>query len=108
MLLHPDYLLRKMQPRLLEGLREVANIGVSAPDKKQASGLQCPSNIAEPGKQQPVELGISDEVAGQRTVLGPQLLPGGFGLCRMPSQVERLMVLETLYPAGSVVEFPLR
>src|SRR5262245_20873339 len=54
-LLHPNKLLRVVQSRLLECLGEVADIGVSSPDKKQAPGLERPSDVSEPGAHKLVE-----------------------------------------------------
>jgi hypothetical protein len=72
-LLDPDDRLAGVEPGTGEGGWVVGHVGVAAPDVEGAAGAQDPRGVAVPGREALGELGVADEVALERAVLGAQL-----------------------------------
>jgi hypothetical protein len=92
MLFVPDDVLREVQAAGFEDRRIIAQVRVAAPDVGGVARRQHASDVPEPGVQQLVERLIRDEIVGQGTILGPQLLAGRLGLAGMPHYVELLVM----------------
>jgi hypothetical protein len=59
---------------LLEERGIVSAVGVSTPDVEATTRVEYPSDVPEPRIEQSIELLVRDEVVGQGTILGPELL----------------------------------
>ena len=87
MLFDPDDRLAEVQAARLQRCWVVADVRIAAPDVEAPAWQQHARQIAEPGVQEIIEVRFREEIVGHRSVFGPKLLVGRFGLLRMPAQI---------------------
>src|SRR5262249_44732820 len=77
----------KIEPGRLENRGVVCHVGKTTPDIKGSARLKYAGQVAEPSRQQPIEIGVGHEVIRQGAVPGAEFLGPWLGFLRMANGV---------------------
>jgi len=91
--LDPDDGLGKVEFVCFEHRWIISTVGVTAPNVEGPARPEHARQIAEPGMQSLAKLFLRQVIVNQGAILGAEFFVSAFGFCRMPSQIQDLMVL---------------